>query len=144
MGDKSVDLDEHDGEFKFGIMHGAEDKGPFNVGDKMTFDVAPESQIPKDLSFTVTGCTVEDNESDLTYPIVQNSCPNNLVNMMFDKFASKDSIEMTYTAFQFVKLANQETSQTLKCSVHVCADNDSNSICHNPPSQETCQDEEFQ
>jgi len=142
--DQSVDLDEHDGEFQFGIMHGEEDTGPFNVGDVMTFDVAPKSAIPKDLSFTVTECTVEDNQSGLSYSIVQNSCPNTLVNMAFDQFSSNDGIEMTYTAFQFVQLANQETQQTLKCSVHVCADNDSNSICHNPPSQDTCQDEIFQ
>lgn len=83
----------------------------------MTFDVAPKSAIPKDLSFTVTECTVEDNQSGLSYPIVQNSCPNSLVNMAFDQFSSNESIEMTYTAFQFVQLANQETQQTLKCSV---------------------------
>ena len=131
--DQSVDLDEHDGEFQFGIMvrtiysiassvskkiqHGEQETGPFNVGDEMTFDVAPKSTIPKDLSFTVTECTVEDNQSGLSYPIVQNSCPNSLVNMAFDQFSSNESIEMTYTAFQFVQLANQETQQTLKCSV---------------------------
>lgn len=132
--DQSVDLDEHDGEFQFGIMvrtiysiassvskkkiqHGEQATGPFNVGDEMTFDVAPKSAIPKDLSFTVTECTVEDNQSGLSYPIVQNSCPNSLVNMAFDQFSSNESIEMTYTAFQFVQLANQETQQTLKCSV---------------------------
>ena len=83
----------------------------------MTFDVAPKSAMPKDLSFTVTECTVQDNQSGLSYPIVQNSCPNKLVNMAFNQFSSNEAIEMTYTAFQFVKLANQETQQTLKCSV---------------------------
>ena len=83
----------------------------------MTFDVAPKNAMPKDLSLTVTECTVQDNQSGLSYPIVQNSCPNNLVNMAFNQFSSNEAIEMTYTAFQFVKLANQETQQTLKCSV---------------------------
>ena len=83
----------------------------------MPFDIAPKSAIPKDLSFTVTDCTVEDHQSGLSYPIVQNSCPNSLVNMYFVQFSSNERIEMAYTAFQFVQLANQETQQILKCSV---------------------------
>jgi len=83
----------------------------------MPFDIAPKSTIPKDLSFTVTDCTVEDHQSGLSYPIVQNSCPNSLVNMYFVQFSSNERIEMAYTAFQFVQLANQETQQILKCTV---------------------------
>lgn len=83
------------------------------------------------LQFSVFDCEV--SEDDLSYKILDNRCPDEFVDTFVSSNAGTETVQMSYTAFQFDQNIMKQVETRLECSIEICNANDFNNACSSTP-----------
>jgi hypothetical protein len=108
-----------------------DNSGSIQVGSTLFFGITISQQIAG-VVYTVTDCTVKNEDLSLEYNIFTNRCPNSRVHYtVYDNYDSALTT-FSYTVFEFK--ANPGGVLHLSCNIVVCDATDSSSTCVSPVS----------
>jgi len=100
------------------------------VGERVNFAVSSPS-LPSNVEFVIGTCTV--GHGGLSYPILTDGCGDALVQTEYAIAGPFANVaQLSYDAFRFDTGAdiNEDQTETITCSIHVCDAEDDDSLCN--------------